>query len=299
MKLYAALITLSLIWGMSFMFIKLLLPALGPWGVVFWRCFFGAVTLLVTITARKQFYYIKKLPWKSLMLVGIFNALIPWGLIAVSELRISSSMAATMNATTPIWTSLIGFLFFSVSLKAKHWTGIFVGFIGILFLLNFNVQSIFTEDFIGIGTMLGATICYGFASQYTRRYLKDVPVSIIAFFTLLFGMAGGFTLMLVTDGFSAEVFFSPKSFLSMIGLGVLGSGIAYLLFYYMIKEGSAEFASFVTYLVPVTALLWGSMLLNEELSSNLIVGLVLIFSGVYLSTRRTPKVRERESVQSL
>jgi drug/metabolite transporter (DMT)-like permease len=80
---------------------------------------------------------------------------------------------------------------------------------------------------------------------------------------------------------------SMEILLSLIGLGVFGSGFAYLLYYYMVKEGSAEFASLVTYLVPITAMIWGSLLLGEKITPHMLFGLILIFSGVYLSSYKT------------
>ncbi|WP_408010817.1 DMT family transporter [Pseudalkalibacillus sp. A8] len=290
MKLYVALITLSLIWGMSFYFIKVLVEGFGPWGVVFVRCSLGALTLLFILLLQRKWLSLKALPWKSLLLVGFLNALIPWGLIAISETRISSSMASIVNATTPIWTSIIGVLLFSITLRFKQWLGVVVGFIGILILIDLNVTQLFNEDLIGMGTMIGATLCYGYVSQFTKRHLQGISVMMISLFTLITGAIGSLVIMGVTGSlFSLEHAGSMISVFAMIGLGVFGSGLAYLLFYYMIQEGSAEFATFVTYLVPITAMFWGWFLLDEHIPAHAIVGLVLILAGVYLSTRKTVK----------
>ncbi|MCF6412060.1 DMT family transporter [Pseudalkalibacillus salsuginis] len=290
MKLYAALITLSLIWGMSFYFIKVLVDDLGPWGIVFVRCSLGALTLLFILLLQRKRFSLKALPWGSLLLVGFLNALIPWGLIAISETRISSSMASIVNATTPIWTSVIGVLLFSISLKLKQWLGVLVGFIGILILIDLNVTQLFRQDLIGMGTMIVATLCYGFMSQFTKRHLQQISVMMISLFTLITGAIGSLVIMGVTGSFfSFEHVVSWNSVGSMVGLGVFGSGLAYLLFYYMIQEGSAEFATFVTYLVPITAMFWGWFLLDEHIPVHAIAGLVLILAGVYLSTRKTAK----------
>ncbi|WP_243299312.1 DMT family transporter [Bacillus litorisediminis] len=290
MRLYAALITLSLIWGMSFYFIKVLVEGLGPWGIVFVRCMLGVITLAVIILIQRKKMNWKALPLKPLFIVGLMNALIPWGLIGISETRISSALASIVNATTPIFTSIIGVILFSVTLSIRQWTGILIGFAGILLLTDLNITQLFQEDLIGMGTMILATVCYGFSSQYSKRHLQDVSVMMVALMTLLTGAIGSLVMMAMTDSFfPLNETITWNSILAMIGLGFFGSGLAYLLFYYLIKEGSAEFATFVTYLVPITAMFWGWFLLDEQIPPLAFGGLALILAGVFLSTRKSAK----------
>lgn len=295
MRLYAALIALSLIWGTSFLFIKVLVSYAEPWEIVFLRCLFGAIPLYVILLVKTTKETWRHLPWWPLVIAGIVNAAIPWTLIALSETSIHSSTAAILNATTPIWTSLMGFALFSVRLEIKQWIGIVIGFIGILILMGFNVGSFLSENFIGVGTMILAPICYGFSNQFARRFLGEVPVLIIAAGTLTIGYLSTGILSLAVGGFPTEAFTSWQPVFSILMLGVLGSGMAYLLNFYMIQKGSAEFASFVTYLVPVSAMFWGWFILGEPLSANLIIGLLFIFGGVYLSGRKGKKKSSKAS----
>ncbi|MCF6136934.1 DMT family transporter [Pseudalkalibacillus berkeleyi] len=288
MKLYVALITLSLIWGTSFYFIKILVEDLGPWGIVFVRCSLGALTLLLIIFVKRKQFFVKNIPWLSLLIVGLFNALIPWGLIGISETKISSSLASIVNATTPIWTSVIGVIFFSVTLRMKQWSGVVIGFIGILILIDLNLTQLFNEDLIGMGTMIAATLCYGFSSQFTKKHLQGISVMIISLITLVVGAIGSSVLMFISNSsIDLTLITTTENLIAMVGLGVFGSGLAYLLFYYMIQEGSAEFATFVTYLVPITAMIWGWLLLDEHIPTHAIFGLILILVGVYFSTKKT------------
>ncbi|MFG6149870.1 DMT family transporter [Halobacillus sp. B23F22_1] len=288
MKLYSALIGLSFIWGLSFVFIKWLLDPIGVWGTVFFRCLAGALVLL-------PFLWIKRkelkgsLPWKAMFFVGVFNAGLPWGLIAWSETEIHSSTAAVMNTLTPICTGLVGFMCFSVLLKRRQWIGIVLGFVGILVLMEFDFFALFSESFIGIGTMILAAISYGVASQFTKRHLQETSILIVTTFSLLVAALFGLGGMMMTNSLSVineEVLRRPLVWLSIIGLGCFGSGFAHLLFYYMVKNGSAEFATSVTYIIPITAMVWGYVLLDEPITKNIILGLVLIFAGVYLATRK-------------
>lgn len=287
MREYIALITLSLIWGLSFVFIHILSEPAGVWGTVFIRCIAGAL-LLAPLLWVKRNQIIKPIPWKSLLMVGVFNAGLPWGLIALSQTQINSSLAAVLNAFTPIFTGLIGILIFGTVLFKRQWIGIGIGFIGILIIMDFNLSVLFGESFVGIGTMILATMCYGFSSHYARKHLKDAGIIFVTTCTLVVGACVGGVGMLLTqptqlvhlaNDMNLEIFFA------IIGLGFFGSGIAHLLFFYLMSKKSPEFATSVTYLIPVSAIFWGSFLLDETITVHMIVGLVVILCGVYLTTR--------------
>ncbi len=289
-RMYLSLIGLSLIWGLSFVFIKWLVVPAGVWGTVFLRCLAGAVILLpIFFVKRRKQKEKQPLPYWKLLVVGLTNAAIPWGMIALSETQINSNTASILNATTPIWTGLIGFLIFAVSLTSFQWIGIIVGFIGILVLMNFDISGLFSSNFVGVGTMIIATICYGFSSQFTKRQLSGTSIIAISTFQLLVGTVVGFIGMLLTEPFVISELFTTEVLLGIIGLGCFGSGIATLIFFYIISESSPEFASTVTYLVPATAMIWGFVLLGEPISYNLILGLMIIFVGVFLSSRKSKK----------
>lgn len=292
-RLYLALLMLSLIWGMSFIFIKLLVVDLGVWGVVFWRCVFGAVTLLLLLIVQNKLKTVKRLPLLPIFFIALLNNALPWALIAVSETIISSSLASVVNATTPIWTILIGFTIFSSKMVKMQWVGVLVGFCGIIVLLELNLFQLFQNNLLGVGTMLGATMCYGFGAHISKKYLQDIPIMVISFSTLaVAGIISGVVMAIIEpSGFHSIN--SMDAVISLIGLGVFGSGFAYLLYYYMVKEGSAEFASLVTYLVPISAIIWGSVLLGENITPHMLIGLFLIFSGVYLSSYKTKTKKEK------
>lgn len=287
MREYIALIALSLIWGLSFVFIHILSEPAGVWGTVFIRCVAGAL-LLAPLLWFKRKQIVKPIPWKPLLVVGFFNAGLPWGLIALSQTQIDSSLAAVLNAFTPIFTGLMGLLLFGAILYRRQWIGIGIGFIGILIIMNFDINLLFGESFIGIGTMVLATMCYGFSSHYARKHLKDAGIIFVTTCTLLVGACVGAIgmmvtqpnqLVLLTNEMDGEVLFA------IIGLGFFGSGIAHLLFFYLMINRSPEFATSVTYLIPISAIFWGAFLLDETISLHMIVGLVVILCGVYLTTR--------------
>ncbi|MBA4536981.1 DMT family transporter [Bacillus aquiflavi] len=286
MRLYSALISLSFIWGLSFVFIKWLTEFAGVWGTVFYRCIAGTMILLpFLLVKRKQIA--KPIPWKHLIVIGIFNAGLPWGFISLSETYINSNTASVINALTPIFSGIIGFIIFSKSLSKQQWIGILIGFIGIFILLDFNIDSLFGQSFIGIGTMIVATLFYGFASQYMKRYLKETGVLLITTCSLIVGAGIGLFGSFVSGENLFDINVNPLVIISIIGLGCFGSGLAHLLYYYLMKEASPEFATTVTYLIPVTAMIWGYVLLNEKITNNLLIGLIVICSGVYFTNKQT------------
>ncbi|UAL50656.1 DMT family transporter [Metabacillus dongyingensis] len=286
LRLYGALIGLSLIWGLSFVFMKWLLPPAGVWGIVFLRCIAGAIILLPVLVWRRR--EIKgRLPWKALIVVGIFNCGLAWGLIPLSETVIDSTTASILNATTPIWTGLIGFILFSYRLTSRQWIGILIGFFGILMLMDFQFGQLFGKNFIGIGTMLAAAICYGLAGQLTKRFLSEIGVLVITTSTLLTGALVGLIGMLLTEPFKLDLLLDPLPFFAVIGLGCFGSGLGQLIYFYINKNGSPELAATVTYMIPGSAIIWGYFLLEETITPNIIVGLLIIFAGVYLSSNKS------------
>lgn len=292
-KIFSALVGLSLIWGTSFLFIKVLLSSMGPEAVVFGRCLFGTIMLFFIVLISKKKINLRKLPWSKLLLVALMNNALPWLLICSSETKLSSSMASVINATTPIWTLIIGFFFFSSTLRKSQWLGILVGFIGIFIISDFKMGDLYSGNIIGILLMTGATFCYGMGSHLTKKHLAKLSVVETSFFTLVISTVISFVMMLFLAPQSLPSLFTFSTVMPFIGLGALGSGVAYLLFYFLVKNGGPEFASLVTYLVPVSAIIWGAVLLKEEIHFSMLVGLLVIFSGVYISSLKPKRYQEQ------
>ncbi|PEL81120.1 EamA family transporter, partial [Bacillus pseudomycoides] len=159
-KLYFALIMLSLIWGGSFYFFKILVADFNPLVVAFLRSTFGTITLIALI----PFFYKSfrgKIPFIPLFAVGILNTLIPWTLICFSEQKMTSNLASVLNATQPLWTMVLGILLFGIRSNRNQIIGLCIGFIGILILSDIHLSNIFSVDSLNFVAMLIATFCYG------------------------------------------------------------------------------------------------------------------------------------------
>ena len=285
--LYFLLILLSLIWGGSFFFIKVLLTDYGPFAIVFFRSLFGVVIILSLMLVMRKTIIPKNLPLKVLILIGVINSVIPWSLISYSETLISSSLASILNATTPIWTMIIGILFFTSKVTRLQSLGIIIGFTGIFILLDIDLDNLAINNYYGFLGMFTAAMFYGLSSQISRKYFRELSTYQIALYTLLTSTIVAGTIVLFTDSFHwSYLVTKPAALFSFLGLGSLGSGLAFIIYYHLILKGSAEFASLVTYLVPVTALFWGFTILGEEIKPSMMIGLLLILFGVYISGRK-------------
>lgn len=291
---YLALIALSLIWGGSFFFIKMLLHDFGPWTIAFLRSGAGLVVIVCIMLGLKKPFRLRSISWIPMTIMALINTAIPWALIAFSETRLPSSMASVLNAMTPVWTIIVGVLFFRSVSSRRQWLGIGIATVGLLILLDINPETLISVDLIGFGCMIAATFCYAIGSQLSKSLLTlGYSMYQMTLGTLLCTMIGSGIMAFSTEEISIPQLTSLSNILMIIGLGVFGSGIAYILFYFMIEKGSPEFATMVTYLVPCTAILWGYTLLDEHIRWTLLVGLVVILTGVFIASRKNKPKQEK------
>jgi drug/metabolite transporter (DMT)-like permease len=287
--LFLVLFLLSLIWGGSFFFIKILIHDFGPWTIAFLRSSFGlAAIVTIMLVLRKPFEF-RKIPWASMAVMALINTAIPWAMIGFSETRLTSSMASVLNATTPLWTLVVGVVFFQAVTQRLQWLGMGISIIGLIILLGLNSDSIISVDLLGFICMISATLCYAIGSQLSKRLLKGLSMYQITFGTLFYAMLGSGCVAFSTEPISLSHLVLPSNMAALIGLGIFGSGIAYILYYFIVQKGSPEFASMVTYLIPASAMIWGYTLLNEAIHWSLLTGLVFILGGVFLAGRKHAK----------
>lgn len=277
----------ALIWGFTFYFIMIGLEAFTPVGIAFTRIVFGAATLVILSLVTKT-PLPPKWAWKYLFIVSLLWGSIPWILFAYAETRVSSSLAGIINGATPLMTLLAILLVFPEEKPTKQRIlGLFVGFIGVLVVIGIwdtgKAENGAGIDLIGVGAIILAISCYGFAFPYARRYLTGptvreplAPIS-LATGILLLGLVITGPIVIFTGITNAEMTAGPL--LAMMALGVLGSGFAYALNFKVVTEADATTASTVTYITPVVAVIVGAILLNEHITWNQPVGALLVVLG--------------------
>jgi drug/metabolite transporter (DMT)-like permease len=265
------------------MFIKVELEALDPLVVALARVVFGAATLLIVLAIQREPLPRGRTVWRDLFVVALFYNSIPFALFAFGEQHASSIVAAIGNATTPLWTVVfvIALLPFEAATRERL-GGVVIGFVGVLVLLG-PWNGLGGPSLLGTLLCLGPGVCYGFAFAYTRRHLTgkaDSPVSLAGAQVLVATLQ----LAVVTPFFSsAPSHITLKVWGSMLALGALGTGLAYVLSYDIIGRAGATTASLVTYVVPLFATFFGVVLLSESLTWNEPVGAAVIILGAAVS----------------
>lgn len=280
-KTYLMLGLLGLIWGSSFLFIKLGVDEMPPAFVAGGRLVSGLLFLLVVLRLQGLGLPVRRL-WGPLVVVAFLNNVLPWVLIPWGEQRISSSLASILNATTPFFTVLIAHVATSDDrLTREKLAGIGLGFLGVIVLIGADLRDVMSAGALGDLAVLIAAASYGVAAVYARMHLRGNDHTVIAAGQLGFGLLMMIPLMILTRG-GLTGMPSTTALLAVAALGVFGSGLAYIIYYWLIERASASQVSLVTYLLPVTAVLWGFFLLNETFGVNTFAGLVLICGGIFL-----------------
>jgi drug/metabolite transporter (DMT)-like permease len=287
---YAALALLALIWGASFLFIKVAVRDMSPATLVLLRAAAGLATLALILAARRQTPVPAGTRHRLLpfTIMAVFGSALPWFGFGFGELSISSALASILNATTPLWTAVFAYWVTPAERPSGlNYMGVAVGFLGTGILIAPDlIGQPLRATTIGTLAVAGAAACYAVAALVQRRRLRGVSPLQVAFWQLAFTVPLALVVAIPTIG---ATHLHPASVLSIIALGAGGSGIAYLLYYYMMNTLGATRATTVTFLLPVTAVFWGATLLHEALTVPILVGMTVILLGVFLTSRLQPR----------
>lgn len=282
-------LALGVVWGSSFLFIELALESFTPAGMVFLRGLLGALSLAIMLVARRD-----RLPglgrhWFHIAVVALLLNAVPGFLFALGQQWVPSSLAGIVNATTPLMTVLVVVLAFREQRpSANQVLGIAVGLAGIVLVTNVldRVESL---TLLGVGVLLAATLSYGIAMPYAKRHVASLPYSPYSLATAQVGVSAILTLpgALATGVFSGAL--TQPALWGMLGLGILGTGVAYVWNYRNIELAGSVIASSVTYITPVIAVLLGLLFLRETLTpTQLLGGALVVVSALLVQERWTP-----------
>jgi drug/metabolite transporter (DMT)-like permease len=281
-----AYIALGLVWGCSFIFIKLGLEFLTPFGVAFGRCALGAITLLIVVKIKKIKLPSDKQIWFKLWVVAMLLNVIPGILFAYAEVHVTSVLAGIINAATPLATLVVMLIAFrEEKLKVEQIQGLIVGGIGVLVVLGIW-QGIGENQLNGVIALLIAVTCYGISFPYSKRNIIPLglkPESAAA--TQLVTASITLLPLYLFDGISKD-YYRINNVLAMVALGVLGSGFAYIWNFSIIQAAGSSIASTVTYLTPVVAVFVGWLFLGEKIAWHEPAGALLVILGAAISQGR-------------
>ncbi|WBL27444.1 DMT family transporter [Zunongwangia sp. HGR-M22] len=283
-KKWIYLFILSLIWGSSFILIKKGLVGLSPLQVGAFRIIFAALFLI--LVGFRKIIKLKTSQWKWIIVSGFVGSFFPIFLFAFAETKISSGIASILNAVTPLMTLILGVMFFQDRLDSNKGIGVVVGLIGTAGLIfsnaNFNGSENYLYSILGIL----AAICYGINVNLLKKYLSDIPAVAVTSGCFAVLLIPAFSI-LVWSGFFTENLSNielQKSIGFIAILGVLGTGVAMILFNRLVQITNPVFTSSVTYTMPIVALAWG-ILDDEVFSLNQLFFAMLVIIGVLIVNR--------------
>ena len=297
LKPYLALAGLALIWGVSFLLIKVAVKDMSPTVLLLLRSLSGLIALAVIVKATGR--PLLGEGWRtrlgSFAIMALTNALIPWVAIAWGEERISSGLASILNSTTTLWTAVLIYWAMPKERPSKiGYLGVVVGLAGVVILVLPDILAHgVSGNLLGAMAVLVAALSYAANAIYQRRKMRNVSVYDISIGQLAATVV--FAIPLAAPSLQ-HVHVAVMSMAAVIALGAGATGIAYLLYYYVMNTLGAVRAAGVTLLVPITAVFWGVILLRESLSLPIVIGMAVILGGTVLtnlkgSANRKPTVQ--------
>ena len=280
------LIILSIIWGSSFILIKKSLLGLTPYQLGALRTIITGIILLAF--GYSQLKDIPKSKWKWLCISGFLGSFFPAFFFAIAETEIDSAVASILNSLVPLNTILLGFAVFKIASTKRQVLGVIIGFIGTSILIMKGSELNPNQNYLYAGFVIASTLMYGANVNIIKRYLQDVKPLAIAAGNYIFIVIPALVILLFTDFFSSERLNNPdlpSALLYVIILSVFGTALAKVVFNKLVQISTPVFASSVTYIMPLIALIWG-VLDGEAFSLTQAMASLLILVGVYLSHKR-------------
>jgi drug/metabolite transporter (DMT)-like permease len=279
------LLVLGGLWGSSYLFIKVAVGEVPALTLVAARLVLGAAVLWVLLRVSGQSMPRSRSLWGAFAVMGCLNGAVPYSLIFWGEQYISSGLAALLQSTMPMFTVVMAhFLATEERMTAAKILGVVIGFLGVGFLMFSDLQQGLHANLLGQVAIVASSASYATATLFAKGRLKGQPALISTTGQLTTGALFVLPLSLLVD---RPFHLSPSLVAvgSWLGLTILGTVVAYVIYYALIARTSATFVSTVTYIIPVNGLILGALLLDEPLSWTLLISLALILVGVLLVGR--------------
>ena len=281
---FAGLTLLGALWGGSFLFIRVAVPALGPFLLVELRVGLAAATLLLYALAAGRVPKIRS-RWRSFLVLGFFNAAVPFTLISAAEIHLTASLAAILNSTTVMFTAMVAAVWMGDALTARKLVGIVLGIVGVTVLVGWDPLPLNGAVLLAVAAMLLASLSYALGATYAKRSFSGIPPVGMAIGQLT--AATALLLPLSVAGVPEQTP-SLAVVLCVLALALLSTAVAYLIYFRLIENVGPTSTVTVTLLVPVFGLLFGVLLLDEPFGSGTLAGLGIILSSVVLITGISP-----------
>ena len=281
---------LGLIWGSSFLWIKIAVQEVDPFTLVGWRLLFGTLGMVVVILLRRPAFPEAGKTWLFLAALGVLNTALPFVLISWGEKSIDSAVASVLNSTVPLFTLVIAHLFLhDEPITARKAVGLLIGFGGVLALMARDLEpGSLRVGILGQAAVLVAAVSYASASVFARRTMREISPLVQAFVPMAFADAIVWTAA-TQVGNPGRLPVIPITWVALLWLGLLGSCVAYLLFYNLLHAVGATRAVMVTYVFPVVGVALGVVFLGELADWHLLAGTALVVASIVVVNWR-PRV---------
>ena len=293
------LILLASLWGPSFLFIKVAVEEIPPLMLAALRIGIAALILNMLLLARGEKLPVNRMFWKKTLIAGLFAQGIPFVLINWGEQYVDSSLASILNGLVPLLTIILAhFLIENERLNAQKIAGVLVGFVGLIILIMPNLRQGFGGSAAGIGAITMAAISYGIGLTYIRKHFAGTSSFKAPAAQLL-----GVSIYLIPSAFAVNPDFtfsalSSATIGSVAMLSVFGTAVAFVVYFRLIDQSSAGYASQVTYLMPVYGVILGVIFLNEKVSVWILAGAALILLGIRIA-KRSKRTRRKSFAVNL
>ncbi|MBP6017282.1 MAG: DMT family transporter [Candidatus Promineofilum sp.] len=275
------LITLAALWGPSFLFIKVAVEDIPPLTLVLGRVAIGATFLLIVLRAQRGRLPHDRRIWGHLAVVALLHNALPWVLLSWGEQYIDSALASILNGTTPLFTIILAhFLVAGDRMTASKLTGVLIGFAGLLLLVLPSLKGGLQATTWGLIAVTVAAALYGVAIIYSRNHLRGLPPLTAPASQLLLATLYMAPIAVLIDKPWALHRPSPVALGSLFLLGVMGTGLAFIVYYRLLETAGPTYISMVTYVIPIFGVVLGVLILNEQLTWYALGGFILILLGV-------------------
>lgn len=276
------LVLLAALWGASFLFMRLGVHEFGPVPLAAARVGLASLMLIPVLTLRGQLGELRK-HWRGLLLVGALNGAIPFALFSFAALSITAGLSSIVNATTPLWTAVVAFVWLRQGLTPLRVLGLVIGFAGVAYLAWDKASFKPGADHSGLLAVLAcatATFCYGVAANATKRYLAGVPPLAVATGSQF---AAALLLALPAAWLWPAAMPGALAWGSALGLAALCTALAYILYFRLMSRVGPTNTVSVTFLIPLFAILWGFLFLDEAITARMLAGGGIILVGIALA----------------
>ncbi len=274
------LLILSALWGASFLFMRIAVPEFGPIVLAELRVVIASLFLLPILMMRADVGELRT-HWKKLATVGTVNSALPFMLLPFATLYLTGGFASILNATSPLWAALIAWIWLSAKLDVSRLTGLVIGFGGVVVLVWNKASFDLGGVTLAIIAAILASVFYGIGANYTKKYMQGMTPLTIATGSQL---AAALVLLPGAIALWPDGPVSIQAWAAIITMGIFSTGIAYIIYFRLIANVGPASAITVTYLVPGFAVFWGAIVIDEKLTTSMVIGCAIILFGTALAT---------------